>query len=176
MQHPTRQAGVTLVEITVALAIVAIVIGLAVPSLASAIERRRLEGAAAQLETDLQLARSEAVARGESVRVDFANGEHGSCYVMHGGPAGGCRCEGQGTPVCDAGLQPLRSMHFEPSSPVQLRSNSASVLFDAVRGTITPTATVRVVGESGTLRVVINVMGRVRGCTPDGAVPGWPAC
>jgi hypothetical protein len=28
----------------------------------------------------------------------------------------------------------------------------------------------------GSLRLVINVMGRIRSCSPDSALPGQPAC
>jgi type IV fimbrial biogenesis protein FimT len=51
------------------------------------------------------------------------------------------------------------------------------VLFDPMHGTSTPTGTVRVVGAGGhEVRHVINVMGRVRTCSPAPALPGYRAC
>jgi type IV fimbrial biogenesis protein FimT len=45
-----------------------------------------------------------------------------------------------------------------------------------MHGTSTPTGTLRLVGGRGrAVHHVVNVMGRVRSCTPAG-VPGWRAC
>ena len=175
---PGRQRGTTLVEAATVTAIVAVVAGLAVPGFGSTIERRRIEGAAAQLETDLQLARAAAVARNDGVRVSFQASEDGSsCYVMHGGAVGDCHCAADGQPVCSPGAEALRSAYFGPNAPVRIVANSKSMLFDPVRGTVTPTATAKVQGRSGAaIHLVINVMGRVRACSPAPAFPGQKAC
>jgi type IV fimbrial biogenesis protein FimT len=171
-----RRAGVSLIECSVVTAITAIVVGTALPGFQEARQRRQLEGIAAQLETDLQLARAEAVARNEGVRVAFSRGAHGSCYVMHTGAAGACSCTGGGAASCEPGAEPLRSVHLAADSPVQLRSNSGSLQFDAVKGTVTPTATLRAQSAIGSLHLVVNVMGRIRSCTPDAALPGYRRC
>jgi type IV fimbrial biogenesis protein FimT len=170
------QRGVTLVEMATVTAVAAVLVGTVVPSFQQAQQRRQLEGVAAQLETDLQLARSEAVARNESVRVAFVNDASGSCYVLHTGPAGGCRCDGAGTTTCTDAAQALRSVPLAAGHPVQLESRTASMLFDAVKGTVTPTATVRVRSPAGDLRQVVNVMGRIRTCSPGGALAGYRPC
>jgi type IV fimbrial biogenesis protein FimT len=100
----------------------------------------------------------------------------GSCYVLHTGPAAGCRCDGAGVTSCAPGALALRSVPIgDAAFPVQLSANSASILFDAVKGTVTPTASIQLRSPAGQLRQVINVMGRVRTCTPD-RVPGYRAC
>ena len=54
---------------------------------------------------------------------------------------------------------------------------TASVLFDPLHGTSTPSATFRILGRQGkAIHQVINVMGRVRSCTPTGGVAGYPNC
>jgi type IV fimbrial biogenesis protein FimT len=169
------QRGVTLTESTVVLGIVAILLGATVPGFGELRLRRQMEGVAAQLETDIQLARSEAVSRHETVRIDFASDDTGSCYVLHDGGAGDCRCDGSGTAACGAGVEPLRIVPLAAGSPVQLRSNSASILFDADKGTVTPTASMRVQSRLGEIRQVVNIMGRVRSCSPDG-LPGYKRC
>lgn len=170
-----RQAGVTLTESAVVLGIAAILLGAAVPGLGELRLRRQLEGVAAQLETDIQLARSEAVARNQSVRIGFAADETGSCYLLHTGAAGDCRCDGQGATACRAGAEALRSVPLVAGAPVQLSANSASILFDADKGTVTPTASLRVRSRIGEIRQIVNVMGRVRSCSPDG-LPGYRRC
>jgi type IV fimbrial biogenesis protein FimT len=101
-QHPLQrrtQTGVTLVETTVVASVLAIVTGMVVPSFQGAIQRRHLEGAAAQLETDIHYTRTMAVARNATLRISFESGAGGSCYVIHTGAASQsvqlqCRCHG----------------------------------------------------------------------------------
>ena len=65
------QAGVTLVESMVTASVLAVVTGLTVPGFEASIQRRHLEGAAAQLETDIHHARMLAVARNMPLRISL---------------------------------------------------------------------------------------------------------
>lgn len=176
MHRPHRQSGVSLIECCVASAIVAAALGTALPSFDEMRQRRLLEGTAAQLETDLQLARSEAVARNEGVRLAFEHDGTRSCYVMHTGAAGACRCDVSGIPQCDGGAEAMRQVHLGPTPGIDLRSNIGSMLFDPTKGTVTPTGTLKLRASPGSVHLVVNVMGRVRSCTPDGALPGMARC
>lgn len=174
-----NQRGLSLVESLMAMAITAIATGATLPGFQQALEQRRLEGAAAQLHTDLQLARSEAVARNRTLRMSFrtGTGTGSSCYVVHTGTAGSCSCDDSGAPVCTSGAEALRSVHFAPGGQVQLQSNVASMVLDPAKGTVSPTGTVRVLGAEGrAVHVVVNIMGRARKCSPGSAVPGYPTC
>jgi type IV fimbrial biogenesis protein FimT len=171
------QHGWTLVEALISLSVTAIALGAAVPGFDAARERRHLDGAAAQLETDLQMARSLAVLHNRTVRVDFRTGSAGSCYVVHSGGPGDCSCDASGTASCTTGAQALRSMGYPSELPFTLTSNAASMAFEHVRGTVTPTSTVRITGRGRAVHVVTNIMGRVRSCSPSSAAaPGYPAC
>ncbi len=170
------QQGWTLVEGLISLAVTAIALGAAVPGFDAARERRHLDGAAAQLETDLQLARSLAVTQNRSVRVSFGSDAAGSCYVVHSGAAGACRCDAAGNASCTGDEQILRTVGYGADLPLALRSNAASMLFDHVKGTVTPTSTVRITGRDGAVHVVTNIMGRVRSCSPSTPSFGYPAC
>lgn len=172
----TSQHGWTLVEALISLSVTAIALGAAVPGFDAARERRHLDGAAAQLETDLQMARSLAVLHNRTVRVDFRSDSSGSCYVVHSGGPGACSCDAAGTATCSPGAEALRSMGYPSSLPVTLASNAASMAFEHVRGTVTPTSTVRITGGGRAVHVVTNIMGRVRACSPASATPGYPAC
>ena len=169
--HPQR--GLTLVEAAVVVGIVAAAATTAAPGLQRLLEHRRLDAAATTLAADLQLARNEAIARNRVVRV--ARDELAGCYLLHTGPAGGCRCNADGSAACDAGSAAIRSVATSPR--ITLQSNAASIAFDPLHGTVTPTATWRVTGsDSRAVHHVVNVMGRVRSCSPDAAVPGYRAC
>ena len=175
-RNTRRTRGFTLIEGMVTTTIAAVLVGAAVPSFNDTLQRRRIDGVAAQLETDLMLARSEAVMRNESVHAAFTRDATGSCYVLHSGAAGDCTCSGGGALVCEPGVQVLRSVHIGAGEPVQLRSNSRSMLFDAVKGTVTPTATIQVQSPVGTVRTIVNIMGRVRQCAVAGGVSGYAPC
>ena len=172
---PPRVRGLTLVELAVVLALVSLLAGLALPHWGESVARRHLEGAAAQLATDIQFARSAAAARNAPVRLAVPAG--GSCYVVHSGPAGSCRCGSDtGQPaVCQAGAQALRAAWLPAG--VRLSVNSASMLFDPSPGTVTPAGTLRVQGQGKqAVHHVVNVMGRVRSCSPAPGLAGYPSC
>lgn len=178
-QSPRRpsQRGLTLVECLMSLAVAAVSVGAVAPGFQQMQERRHLEGAAAQLATDIRHARSAAVARRAPVRLSAQLSAGSSCYIVHTGSAGDCRCSGEGTAVCTSGAEALRTVSFEAGRRLRLSSTSASMLFDPDRGTVTPTGTLHLQTPDGAaIRQVVNIMGRVRACSPGGSMPGYPAC
>jgi type IV fimbrial biogenesis protein FimT len=173
---PCQESGVTLVECAITAAIVAVCVGLALPSFDRLWQRRTVEGLAAQLEADLQFARSEAVARNENMRVGFADDPQGSCYIVHTGASQACQCTGDGHIHCEPGAVAVKVGHLAGGRGVALTSNSSSMLFDNAIGTVTPTATIQVSAPDAQLKVIVNIMGRIRACTPDQSMPGYAAC
>lgn len=170
-----RQAGLTLVETATVSAVVAVVAGTAVPGFERALQKHRLEGAAAQLETDIHYARSLAVALNTPLRISFDNAA--ACYVIHTGAAQQCSCAADGSASCQDGAQAQRSVAVGGPGALALKANVRSVLLDPVRGTSTPTATVRLESPQGlAIHQVLNIMGRVRSCSPSGAVGGYARC
>lgn len=172
-----RQGGLSLIESLMVLAVTAVSLGAALPGLEDMRQRRHFDGVAAQLETDLHMARGLAVSQDRNVRITFRADAAGSCYVVHTGPANACTCNADGTATCSGGELALRSVRLGLTDVVQLRSNVPSILFDSAKGTSTPTGTLRVVGkDQRAVHLVVNIMGRVRSCSPGGAVPGYKAC
>lgn len=171
------QAGVTLVESLIVMSVMAVIVGAAVPGFESARERRHLDGTASQLETDIHFARSLSVAKNQSLRLSLHTGAGGSCYLVHTGAVDDCRCTVGQAPVCTAGAQAMRAEHQPVAERPQVEANVRSILFDATRGTSTPTGTFRVTGRSGkAVHLVVNIMGRVRSCTPTPGLSGYAAC
>ena len=171
-----RQRGVTMLESLIAVTVTAVALGAALPGFEQARELRHIEGAAAQLETDIMYTRSLAVAQDRSLRMHFRSDAGGTCYVVHTGVAGACQCTGGGATHCAPETMVLRSVHFEAQGPVAVRSNVGSMMFHPVHGTSTPTGTLRVIAKGGaTIHHVVNIMGRVRSCSPTG-VSGYASC
>jgi type IV fimbrial biogenesis protein FimT len=178
--QPSRstQRGVTLIEAMCVLVITSIAIGSALPGLGSLRQRVSLSGVAAQLETDLQLARSQAVAMNRTVHFSLREAQGATCYMVHTGPATECSCGAPGQPaVCSGGSELLRSVSLAERDDVQVRSSVKSLTLDPVKGTVTPTATLRVESRDGrAIHQVVNIVGRVRSCSPQGRVAGERAC
>jgi type IV fimbrial biogenesis protein FimT len=171
-----RRAGFTLVETALCGTVAAVLVAILAPGFVQARERHRLLALAAQLATDLQWARSLAVARGTSVRITFEAGLGAGCYVIHTGPASACHCGDSGAAACTSAGQALQVFRLPLASSVQLSSNTRSMLFDARQGTVTPTGTVTISGSAGTIRQIVNILGRVRSCSPGGLVSGYRDC
>ena len=172
-----RQRGLSLVEAMIVVAVTAIVAATAVPSLASFIDGRRLDAAATSLAADLQFVRTESVARNHAIRLSVHASGAASCWIVHTGAAAQCACADSGAAICSGGASEIKTVVLGAADRVAVQGNVASILFDPLHGTSTPTGTLRLVDPSGrAVHHIVNVMGRVRSCTPAGAVPGWRAC
>lgn len=170
-----RQRGLTLIEVAIALAIVATGALTAVPGWQDLVARKRLEGAAARLATDLQGVRTEAVARNVPLRVSFHTDPGGSCYVIHTGVRALCSCSAAAA-SCSAEAVLVSAVHLPAAHGVAVSASATSILFDPVHGTSTPAATARLTAAQGAIHHVVNVMGRVRTCSPAGRIPGYRTC
>jgi type IV fimbrial biogenesis protein FimT len=165
--------GLSLIEACVVIALMGIVATIAAPSMQGLIEGRRIDGAATQLATDIQFARSEAVARNQGVRLSV----HAGCYIVHTGAAAECACGEAGEAQCRGTARSLKTVVRSERDGIEVLANVTSMAFDPLLGTATPTGTVRVVGpHERAVHHVVNVMGRLRSCSPHAAVSGYRAC
>lgn len=182
MSHPTRHAnrGFSLVEVCCGMAISSVLLSQAVPGMQQIKQRRALEGVAQTLYIDLQQARSEAVERAAAVQLRFSQHTGGSCYVIHTGASGECRCEpkdGGAQAVCGDAAQALKVEWLPANRKLTLRSNVAAMNFQARQGLVTSTGSIDVLADNGeSIRHVVSIAGRVRTCSPAGALRQFPKC
>ena len=175
--NPHRQRGVTLIEASMVLAVSSVLATTAVPGMQDMIAARRLDNAANQLASDIHLTRSAAVARNQAIRLSFVSRAGGSCYVIHTGAAHECSCAASGPAQCSGGAHEIKTATVAAADRVVLQANVGSLLFDPLHGTSSPTGTLRLIGTNDrAIHHVVNVMGRVRSCSPQAAVPGYRAC
>jgi type IV fimbrial biogenesis protein FimT len=173
MRH---QKGVTLIEACAVLSVCTLVLAAAAPSMQRMIDRQALRGAADELRTNLQYLRTAAVTRGQTVWLGL-QAANGGCYVLYAGGREDCSCEPSGAAHCAAGAEALKVVGFGAGSAVQLQATASLLGIEPLRGTVTPTATFRLIGRGGeAVHQLVNVMGRVRTCSPGAAVPGYKAC
>lgn len=179
-QTAKQQRGITLVEAAITLAILAVLVCSAAPSFSGLIERQRLGGLAAQVATDVQFVRSASVWRNEPLRLSFYSTTGGTCYVLHSGTRNQCTCAVHApAAVCTSDAVQLKTVSVPASAGLSVQANVTSILFDPLHGTSTPAGTLRVVSTTaGSIHHIVNVLGRVRTCTPGGspALPGYRTC
>lgn len=176
-RNTPRQLGFSLVEQLVALAITTTVVGGTVPTFQELRDKQRLNNIAGQLESELQWGRHQAVARNQTVRISFGKAGDG-CYVLFTGADGSCDCtSGGGVAMCTGSAENLRTVHMDPEAGVALSSTAKGIGFEANWGTVTPTTTLELRNRRNqSLRLVINITGRIRSCAPGAAMLGHPVC
>ena len=190
MRRGLRQQGVTLIELMVTIAVLAVLVTLAAPSFAEFRERQALRGVADNIVAAVGLAKEEAVKRDSFVRVDFLPfGTDGVCVgavtVASSDATTGCDCASDAA-ACTVALFPETANDLK-----QVQLSSDSIAFGGGSGfVIDPkTATLADIGDTGGLQLVtrhgyqvavqINALARPVVCTPDGAtktLPGVSAC
>ena len=172
------QRGLSLIESCIALAVVGVLAGAAAPSFEASRQKRAIDGSSAGIVADIALARSEAVARQQGVRVSVRpSADGGACLMVHTGAAGDCGCLTPAGAQCVGDATLIKSSLFSAMAPVALSASVASMRFDQNNGTVTPAGTLRVATTDGrTLHHVVNMMGRVRICSTGGKIAGVKAC
>ncbi|HET6602739.1 MAG TPA: prepilin-type N-terminal cleavage/methylation domain-containing protein [Xanthomonadaceae bacterium] len=149
--HRARRTvtGVTLIELMIALALIAIGMALAVPAFTEFRQRAAVRGAVEQYMTILAEQRFEAVKRNEELTVDFTgvtmpSGASVSAYTMtDGGDAG----------------------------KVVINPRDGMLAAGSVAGSVTVTS------GNYQLRFTVNLLGRGSVCAPVGhSVPGYRDC
>ncbi len=181
--------GFTLVELMIVIAVMAILLVLAAPSMYDFILLQRLKSINAQVVTDIQFARSEAAARNLNVRFRLTTNADVTCYILYTGADRACDCTV--SPVCAApSEQEIRTVQVPRSLQVTVTrlTDMSEFFFDPVTGAMSPTATdaIRDPGDpffidsaidtARKLRTVVKASGRPSVCAPPGSTMPVPAC
>jgi type IV fimbrial biogenesis protein FimT len=159
------QRGLTLIELVMVIAITAVLVSLALPSLGARLDRQRVVSAAETLAADWNEARHEAARSGRAMHLVVQAGSSW-CWAVARNP--GCPC-GQaqacelraGTPGQHPGIALLEG------GPLALNAQgrpeaAGSFTLQSQRGL--------------RLRVDVQALGRAHVCSVGGALPGYTAC
>lgn len=166
-----RATGFTLLELVIALAIVAILSAMSVPTFASLVARQRLQAATQHLRADIALARQEAGRRAQAVHLVFQPGSHW-CYAISTGPPADCR---HARPGPGNGLIKLVQGSDHPG--VLLLDARAMALDSRTGGSLRGDGMARFASAEGQqLQVRLGLLGHSSVCAPGQAVAGVPAC
>lgn len=193
-----RRRGFTLVELMIAIAVIAILLMLAAPSFVDYMRVQRLKGVNAQLVTDLQYARTEAASRNGDVYIHFktlADDASMSCYTIYMITNADweltCDCtQPPGSSCTDEHTVEIRTVQVPVGTGVQLSlpvNQPASFGFIAETGALridhrlvaVRLSEVRVlasIDSARVLRTTVGRSGRPTVCTPAGGVMGVASC
>ena len=170
--------GFTLVEIGAALAIVAILALIAVPSYRDSVDKGRLRAAVDGLHADLQNARSTTQQQKASVTAVFSTGTTWCYGITAAKPTCNCaqadaaqadHCEVRVVRAADAKNVALSAADF---------GGKTSTTFEPVRGTADAGSATITSSLGKIARVSVTALGRVSACSPAGAgsTDLYPAC
>lgn len=161
----TACRGLTLIELAIALALMALLAVLAVPSMGAQLDQRRLTAAAEALTADLGEARFEAANQGRSIHL-LVQGGANWCWSV--ATSATCPC-GQ-RQACE-----LRSASAGNHGVVQMLQGQSLLL--------TPTGAAQAAGaitlesrRGARLRVQLQALGRPRICAELGPTNRYPPC
>jgi type IV fimbrial biogenesis protein FimT len=160
-----RQRGFTMIELMTVMVIAGVLLVLALPSFNDMLERRRVEGQANELVTDLSYAKSEAVQRNRNVLLQ-TDPAGTTCYtiaVMPDPPAGSCDCTA--SPRCTGGPMELKTVTLANGASV---TTNTLFTFEPVRGALTPAtaASAAIAMGARSYTVQVTAYGRVTPFTP----------
>jgi type IV fimbrial biogenesis protein FimT len=162
-----RTRGLTLLELLVALAIVAVMTTLALPSFGSIVARHRLKAAAEQLSADLGELRLMAAQRGQPLHLDLQPGAQW-CYAL--ATVSGCDCRVPQS--CQ-----LKTVRAADHPGVTLLAGGGMLVDARNVGPLQGSGQALLQGSEGAqLRVGLTPLGRPKVCAPGGAVQGYPGC
>ena len=160
-----RRRGLTLIELAIALALIALLAVLAVPSMSAQLDQRRLVAAAETLAADMAEARFEAARQGRAVHLLV---QAGSSWCWSVASAPNCPC-GQ-RQACE-----LRSSSANDHGAVQTLMGEGMLLTPT--GAAQRAATVTLQSRRGArLQVQLQALGRPRICSELGPAGRYPSC
>lgn len=194
-----RDKGFTLIELLVTVVVLGVLLAMAVPSMNGFFEKRRIIGATEAVFSQLQFARSEAIARSVDVYVSFSTDGSDTwsvgvstvagCVPTVTNPTAASACtlivdDGDGTTddrvlnVLTSAAYPGVSMGDDSGGAVSFSGGGSQLTFKYVRGTATNGTVYLYYGTDYEMRVISNTIGRVRICSPTGAknVAGYASC
>ncbi|HUW26604.1 MAG TPA: GspH/FimT family pseudopilin [Gallionella sp.] len=176
-----KQSGFSLIELLIGIAIMAILMGLAMPSFQTWLQNSQIRNAAESIQNGLQRARSESVGRNTNVEFVLGAGSSWTVQVV-GGDVIESRSASEGSKdvtvtALAADSSPATTITFNnfggvgvpPKQPLNTDDSAPFVQVDLDSSVLSP-------ADSQELRVTIGIGGNVRMCDPNASGTSPRAC
>jgi Tfp pilus assembly protein FimT len=187
-----RFQGFTAIDLSIAVAVSAIVLAVALPSYRATMEKRQVTSSAEQLAAFLGSAKAAAVKHNQFVVVKYQALADGWCFGMKADhdPSASCDCTvmdvaAENACTIDGAIRTLPSSALNHPETLHTASvgGSGTVVFNPIRGLTEQAETVNLElasdDASYALDVEISVIGRVKICSNRAApisIPGYDIC
>lgn len=163
------QQGVTLTELVFAIALIAILAAVVVPSFQDLLGQHRVKAAANTLSQDLRFGREESVRLGRNVHISYQGGPNWCWGLRFDKP---CDCSGA-NPVARCDISRANAIDFKGVNLV--RSQNAE--FEHEQGRVAQSGATELLSTSGhRIRVELMPNGRVRSCAVASELTGIDPC
>ena len=182
----SSRQGFTLVELMITLVILAVLAAIAVPSMRELIARKRVEGVANELASDLRYLRSEQIERGGRINrrmgIRFSISSNGdTCYVLYEeDTAFGASCNCINEPACTPEKWfELKTVKLAAGSGMQITAVPSTLYLTGSGGLPAGDETLRVsvsATHGGSIRIDTNQVARPSMCSVTGHHSGLSAC
>ena len=186
MGRTPRRIGFTLLELMIALAVMAVLGAITLPSFTALIDRQRLHAAVRHLQADIALARVESGRRGRPVQIHFEPASQAGaawCYSLSTGTPPDCRHPG--VTSANGVIRVVSSQEFpgitlHQADAMAVDASGAGGLINQGRlgnGLPLQRSQANFSSRGGLqLRLVLGLMGRASLCAPGAPVAHLPAC
>jgi len=165
--EPLNERGLTLLELVIVMAVLAVLSALALPSMGARLERQRAIGAAEGLAADLAEARFEAARRGQALFVRSSGQGADWCWAV--ATQSGCDCRDD---LRSCQLHRVRASDHHGVRLVQ----GLDLRVDPGGGAQLPQSALLETPRGERLRIDVTPMGRPRVCAVNASWPRVPAC
>ena len=169
------QRGISLLELMITVSIIAIVVAIGAPSIASMQRSLQLKGALENTYFAFQNARSAAVSSGNDITVDINSGTNW-CVALS--DSGVCDCATANSCTIENVEQVVRASDYPLISmqDISFGANN-SAIFDSIRGLAIGSAGSTVLTDGANEgKIILNNMGRIHICVQDGDIGEYAAC
>lgn len=182
MRRPSHFTGFTLIELMLTIVVMAVLLAIAVPSFTNIAGKNRLKAAAERFSTEIDFARSQAIAQNRQVQVNFVTGASW-CLGLDDDLSDPCDCAATPPAQCtiDGREQVVTAADFDNIEITATTFPDTDFEFDPTRGILVDSADTGLLtfqnedGKQVALR--LNALGRPSICTPTGGkVPEYPEC